>query len=132
MENEILLREFVQKVLNEKDFDRIPSYVAPAYTISKDPSDPWEGRTLNYEDFAMRLDYTLDSFPDIRFEILTTITEEDSVAITWLMTATNNGKNGIFPPTGNAIRSVGATTYYFNDGKICGHSQVFHRTSVKF
>ena len=33
MENEILLREFMQKVWNEKDFDSITNYVSPAYTI---------------------------------------------------------------------------------------------------
>jgi steroid delta-isomerase-like uncharacterized protein len=130
MKKEILIRRFIQKVWNEKDFDSITNYVAPAYSVYKDPSDPWEGRTLNREEFAMRLDYTFDSFPDIRFEILTESAAENSVAITWLMTGTNNGKNGIFPPTGKSIRTVGATTYYFNNGKVCGHSQVFDRATV--
>ena len=130
MENEILLREFMQKVWNEKDFDSIPNYVASAYTIYKDPSDPWEGKALNFEEFAMRLDYTFDSFPDTWCEILTAITEENSVAITWIMTGTNYGKNGIFPPTGKSIRTVGATTVHFNDGKICGHTQVFDRSMI--
>ena len=130
MKKEILIREFIQKVWNEKDFDSIIYYVSPAYTIYKDPSDPWEGRTLNLEEFAMRLDYTFDSFPDIRFEILTTVPEENSMVLTWLMTGTNNGKHGVFPPTGNTIRTVGATTYHFNDGKICGHSQLFDRATV--
>ena len=89
MKKEILIREFIKKVWNEKNFDGITNYISPAYTIYKDPSDPWEGKTLNREEFAMRLDYTFDSFPDIRFEILTAITEENSVAITWLMTGTN-------------------------------------------
>ena len=130
MKKEILIRKFIQKVWNEKDFDSITNYIAPAYTIYKDPSDPWEGMILNREEFAMRLDYTFDSFPDISFEILTAIPEENSVAITWLMTGTNNGKNGIFPTTGKSIRTVGATTYYFNGSKICGHSQVFDRATV--
>lgn len=69
MKKEILIREFIQKVWNEKNFDSITNYVALAYTIFKDPSDPWKGRTLNLEEYAMRLDYTFDSFPDIHFEI---------------------------------------------------------------
>jgi hypothetical protein len=44
-------------------------FVASAYRIYKYPSDPWEGRTLNFEEFAMRLDNTFVSFPDIHFEI---------------------------------------------------------------
>ena len=110
MKKEILIRDFIQKVWNEKNFDSIANYVAPAYAIYKDPLDPWEGMTLNPEEFAMRLDYTFDLFPDIRFEILIVIPEENSVAITWVMTGTNNGENGIFPPTGKSIRMFGATT----------------------
>ena len=130
MEMEILIREFIQKVWNEKDFDSITNYVAPAYKIYWDLSDPWDGRTLNYLEYAMRLDYTFDSFPDIWFEILTAISEKNSVAITWIMTGTNKGKSGKFPRTGKSIRTVGATTYHFKDGKICGHSQLFDRATV--
>lgn len=130
MKNEALLREFIQKVWNEKDFDRIIDYVAPAYTIYKDPSDPWEGRTLNFEEFAMRLEYTYDSFPDIYFEIKTAIPFENDVAITWIMTGTNSGKIGSFLPTGKSIQTTGRTVYHFRNGKVAGHSQVFDRTTV--
>ena len=130
MKNEILIRQFVQKVWNEKNFDCIEDYVASAYTIYKDPSDPWEGRTLNAEEFAMRLDYTFDSFPDIHFEIETVISDGDDVAITWIMTGTNSGKIGDFLPTGKSINTTGRTIYHLEDGKVTGHSQVFDRTKV--
>ena len=130
MENEILLRQFIQKVWNEKDFDSITNYVAPAYEIYNDPSDPWEGKTLNPEEFAMRLDYTFDLFPDVRFEILTAIPEENSVAITWIMTGTNNGNNGILPPTEKSIRTNGSTIYHFSNGKVFGHSQLIEKITT--
>jgi steroid delta-isomerase-like uncharacterized protein len=130
MKKEILIRKFIQKVWNEKDFDSITNYVAPSYEIYKDPSDPWEGKTLNHLEFAMRLDYSFDSFPDIKFEILTAITAGNNVVITWIMTGTNNGKNGSFPPTNKSIRTNGSTIYHFNKGKISGHSQVFDRKKV--
>lgn len=125
-----MIREFIQKVWNEKDLDCITNYVAPAYTIYKDPSDPWEGRSLNFDEFAMRLDYSFDSFPDINLKIQTAISEGDSVTTTWIMTGTNNGKNGAFPPTNKTIKSQGSTIYHFNDGKICGHTKVFDRTTI--
>ena len=130
MKKEILIREFIQKVWNEKDFDSIKYYVAPAYKIFKDPSDPWEGRTLNLEEFAMRLDYTFDSFPDIHFEIQTVVADGDDVAITWIMTGTNSGKIGDFLPTGKSINTTGRTIYHLKNGKVSGHSQVFDRTTV--
>ncbi|CAN5392864.1 hypothetical protein BH11BAC3_BH11BAC3_02780 [soil metagenome] len=130
MKKEILIREFIQKVWNEKNFDCIPTYMAPGYTIYWDPSDPWDGRTLNYEAYAMRLDYYFDAFPDINFEIKTVIAEGTSVAVIWIKTGINNGKHGAFPPTGKSIRATGSTIYHFNNGKICGHTQVVDGTAV--
>ena len=99
MKNEVILKRFIQKVWNEKDFDSITKFIASKYTVYCDSSDPWEGKALNYEEFAMRLDYSFDSFPDINFEIQSTISDGDNVAITWIMTGINNGRNGAFPPT---------------------------------
>lgn len=130
MENETILTRFIQKVWNEKDFECIPNFVSSKYTIHGDSSDPWEFRTLNYEEFAMRLDYSFDSFPDINFEIQLTISDGDNVAITRIMTGTNNDK-GVLPPTNKAIRTNGITIYHFNKGKICRHIQVFNRAIVK-
>ena len=131
MENETILTRFIQKVWNEKDFECIPNFVSSKYTIHSDSSDPWEFRTLNYEEFAMRLDYSFDSFPDIKFEIQSTISDGDNVAITWIMTGTNSGQ-GTFPPTNKAINTNGMTIYHFNDGKICGHTQVFNKATVRW
>jgi steroid delta-isomerase-like uncharacterized protein len=131
MENETILTRFIQKVWNEKDTECIPNFVSSKYTIHSDSSDPWEFRTLNYEEFAMRLDYSFDSFPDIKFEIQSTISDGDNVAITWIMTGTNSGQ-GAFPPTNKAINTNGMTIYHFNDGKICGHTQVFNKATVRW
>jgi len=124
VKNETLVKEFIQKVWNEKGFHSITNYVSPAYTIYKDPSDPWEGRTLNLEEFAMRQDYSFDSFPNIHFEIQTAISDEDDIAITWIMTGTNSGNIGSFSPTNKTIRTKGSTIFHFNDDKISGNTQV--------
>ena len=124
MESKTILTRFIQKVWNEKDFECIPNFVFYEYTIHSDSSDPYEFKTLNYEEFAMRLDYSFDSFPDINFEIQSTISDENNVAITWIMTGTNSCK-GVLLPTHKAIRTNGITIYHFNDGKICGHTQPY-------
>jgi predicted ester cyclase len=46
------------------------------------------------------------------------------------MTGTNLGNIGGFPATGKSIKTNGATIYHFDNGKVCGHSQVFDRTTV--
>ncbi|MEO6812450.1 MAG: nuclear transport factor 2 family protein [Ginsengibacter sp.] len=71
----------MQIVWNEKHFDSITKYVSPQYKIYLDTSDPWEGKTLNHEEFAKRLESSFHSFPDINFQILTAISDGDYVAI---------------------------------------------------
>lgn len=130
MTNETVLRDFMQKIWNEKDIESIPQFLSTEYTIYLDNQDPWEGKTLTQEEFKKRLDNSFVPFPDIHFEIQQSIADGDSVAITWIMTGTNRGKIGNFPPTNKPIKALGMTIYYFKDGKICGHSQVFDRTTI--
>lgn len=130
MNKETILREFMQRVWNEKDFDRIPVFLAPAYTIHLDTSDPWEGKTLNHSEFRARLNYTFNSFPDISFEITDTISDGNFVASSWIMRGTNTGRIGDYPPTDKKIEARGVTIYHFKKGKICGHTQVYDRTSI--
>ncbi len=130
MNNEMILRTFMQKIWNEKNTDAIDEYVHEAYTIHLDAGDPWEGKILNHADFAIRLNYSFNSFPDIHFAIQSAIADGDHVAITWIMTGTNLGCIGGYPATNKEIRTAGTTIYYFNDGKVCGHYQVFDRTTV--
>ena len=89
----------MQKVWNEKDVHCIATFVDPAYTIHIDTGDPWEGKTLNHAAFENRLNYFFHSFPDIHFAIQQAISDEDYVAITWIMTGTNLGSIGDFAPT---------------------------------
>ena len=53
MNNEMILRDFTRKVWNEKDFASIVEFVDPEYSIHLDTGDPWEGKTLNYDEFKI-------------------------------------------------------------------------------
>jgi steroid delta-isomerase-like uncharacterized protein len=130
MNNETIVIEFIQKVWNEKDFDSVIKYVAPAYTVYRDNADPWEGKTLDLEVFKTRLMYSFNSFPNMNFDIKATIADGDHVAIMWIMTGTNSGKIGEYPPTNRKIEAEGMTFYHVKDGKLCGHTQVFDRTTI--
>jgi len=130
MNNENILRDFMQKIWNEKDLSIVDQFVHTSYSIHIDTGDPWEGKTLDLEEFKVRLHYSFDSFPDINFDIESAISDGNYVAITWIMTGTNLGKIGGFAPTGKSIKTKGATIYHFEKGKVCGHSQVFDRTTV--
>ena len=130
MNKEAFLREFITEIWNKKNFDKVEQYVHPEYTIHLDPTDPWEGKTLSHCEFKERLGFSFKSFPDMYFEITTAIPEENHVAITWVLTGTNLGMIGSYPPTKNTINTKGITIYHFKDNLINGHTQVFDRVKV--
>ena len=130
MDNETVVRNFLQKIWNEKHLESISQYVCSEYTIYLDAGDPWENKTLNNEEYKARLYHSFNSFPDIHFAIQTIISDNNCVTITWIMTGTNLGNIGEIAATKKAIRTNGATFYYLKEGKVCGHSQVFDRTTV--
>jgi len=130
MNNEKILRKFIEEVWNKKGFDKVEKYVHDKYTIYVDNADPWEGKTLNQADYKERLKFSFNSFPDMHFEITSAIEDGNHVAISWILTGTNLGKIGDYPATNKCIKTKGVTIYHFKDGLIHGHTQVFDRITV--
>ena len=131
MDKEAFLREFMHEIWNEKNIEKVERYIHHEYTIHLDPGDPWHGKTLSHTEFKTRLEFgSFTPFPDINFEITSAIEENDHVAITWILTGTNLGPIGDYPPTKKAISTKGMTIYHFKDNLISGHTQIFDRKTV--
>lgn len=130
MDKEKNLREFIEEIWNKKNFDKVEQYVDSNYTIHLDNDDPWEGKTLNHNEFMERLRFSFDSFPDMNFEITSAIEDQNHVAITWILTGTNLGKIGEFPPTRKKIKTRGMSIYHYANDLISGHTQVFDKRTV--
>jgi steroid delta-isomerase-like uncharacterized protein len=130
MRKKEILQRFIDDIWNHKRLDKVEHYVNDQYTIHLDTADPWEGKILSHQDFKERLQFSFSSFSDIHFEITSSIEEESHVAITWILTGTNDGYIGNLPPTGKSIRTTGLTIYHFQDDLICGHTQIFDRATV--
>ena len=130
MNKESFLRAFMEDIWNNKQFHLIEKYVHPEYKIHLDTTDPWEGKTLSHTEFKERLNFSFNSFPDMHFEITSAIPDDNHVAITWILTGTNLGPIGPYPPTKKAIKTNGMTIYHFKDNLISGHTQVFDRVTV--
>jgi len=130
MNKETFLRAFMKDIWNDKQFDKVETYVHPEYKIHLDNTDPWEGKTLSHTNFKERLNFSFNSFPDMHFEIISAIPDDNHVAITWILTGTNLGYIGDLPPTKKTIKTNGITIYHFTDGLISGHTQIFDRLTV--
>jgi len=129
-ENEQTLRKFFKQVWNEGNLDAVDEYVAQEYKIHSDPGDPWDGQILDQEGFKNRLKISRIPFPDIKFEILEIVEQDNRIAVSWTMRGTNSGPMGDFEATGKTIEAQGLTIYYFEAGRITGHWQVADRLAV--
>ena len=104
MNNEAIVRNFMEQVWNKKDLSVVDAFVESEYTIYNDNGDPWEGKTIGLEEYKIRLHYSFDSFPNMHFAIQTAVADGDLVAITWIMTGTNLSNIGNIPPTKKQLK----------------------------
>lgn len=128
--NKDILRKFIEEVWNKGNLEWVDQLVAEQYTIKNDPGDPCEFKTINLEIFKSRLQQSRTIFPDLHFDIVEMNAEDDKVVISWFMTGTQRGDLPNLPATGKKIKVSGITIYYFKEGKIIGHWQVFDRLSL--
>ncbi|MCH6259146.1 ester cyclase [Puniceicoccaceae bacterium K14] len=119
------LSQFMDSIWNSGNYDRVADYVSNAYTIRDDPGDPWNGKTLDHQNFIQRVQYSRNAFPDFNFDIQEVIEGEEKVAARWVMSGTHRGDLPMIPATGKPFRISGMTFYYFSNGKVSGHKQCF-------
>ncbi len=129
-ENLTLLRCFIESVWDRGELDRLDDFLAPTYVIRHNPGDPWDGQTLDRKGFAERLRISRAPFPNQRFRILESFEDDDKAAIFWAWRGVHDGDLQGFPATGKTVFMSGATTYFFEAGKLSGHWQVADRLSV--
>lgn len=131
IDRKTFLRSFIRDIWDEGRIDLIPSYLAPAYRIVHDPGDAWDGMTLDHAAFQERVRQSRAPFPDQRFAIQALFEDAESVAMTWLWTATHLGDMPGFPASGRTVTMSGATVYLFDAAdRLAGHWQVADRLGV--
>jgi steroid delta-isomerase-like uncharacterized protein len=125
-----ILTRFIQEVWTEGNVDASDRYIASAYTIHHDPGDPWEGQTLNLEDYKERVRLSRAPFPDQRFAIHGLFEDGNAVVMTWLWEGTHLADLPGFPASGKKITMSGATVYYLDGERLTGHWQIVDRLGV--
>ncbi len=118
------LNRLIEQVWNNGKLNAVDELVAPTYTIHHDPGDPWEGKTLDRDQYKQRVLYSRNAFPDLNFNINEFVPTENRVAISWFLTGTHLGNLAEVPASGKEISISGLIIYYFENGKISGHWQV--------
>jgi predicted ester cyclase len=129
-DNRELLARFIEEVWNTGTIEASDKYIAPAYMIHHDPGDPWDGKTLDLQEYKDRVRLSRAPFPDQRFSIQDILANDDRAVMTWFWVATHLGDIPGFPATGRQIRMSGATVYYIRGGRFTGHWQITDRLGV--
>ena len=127
-----ILGTFMDRIWNNGDFSQIEKLIAPKYEIKNDPGDPWDGQILTIPTFQERVLYSRNAFPDLHFEIQEMVEENDKVVASWIMSGTQEGDLPQLPATGKSFSISGMTIYYFEEDKLCGHTQAFDRLGFLF
>jgi steroid delta-isomerase-like uncharacterized protein len=140
--NKKLVKEFFETVVNERNVDALPKFVAPGYggvsftamVAESDPTrrkvlgvdrlvpkaKPAAGETLK-DDIVAFQDFTqhvLDAFPDIKVHIESIVAEDDQVAVRWTAEGTHRGEFLGIVPTGRVVPMTNAEFFTLKDGKI--------------
>ena len=114
-ENKQLVRQCVNEVLCQGNFDHMEEYFADDYV---------EHTTASPEDLegleAVREHYVeiREAFPDFNVEIQELIAEEDKVIQRSRQTGTHEGEFIDIEPTGNTVDSQGIVLYRIEDDQI--------------
>ena len=122
-----ILTTFMEEIWNQGNFSQLDSFVAPTYEIKHDPGDPWQGQIINLDTFKTRVLYSRNAFPDLNFDIQEMVAEGDNVVAFWIMSGTHQGDLPNLPATGRPFSISGMTIYYFDENKVCGHTQAYDR-----
>lgn len=122
-----ILTTFMEEIWNQGNFSQLENFVAPTYEIKHDPGDPWEGQILDLDTLQTRVLYSRNAFPDLNFAIQEMVAEADKVVAFWLMSGTHQGDLPNLPATGRSFSISGMTIYYFDEDKVCGHTQAYDR-----
>lgn len=126
-----IIKEFLDQVWSAGEIDQCDHFLANSYTIRHDPGDDWDGRVLDLAGFKERVRLSREPFPDQRFDVQAWFENGDSVAVTWLWSATHLGDIAGFPASGKTLKMSGATVYQFDSAdRICGHWQITDRLGI--
>ena len=106
-------RRIFEEVWNQKKLEQVSELVAADY-VHHDVQSPDRKGIEAYRQFV---DFYLNAFPDIHFNIEDEISAGDTVVIRWTVTGTHNGDLPGLPRTGRPISVTGISIARLRDGK---------------
>lgn len=115
--NKLLIRDYIEKVINTGDTARMEDYIHPEY------AEVYQGQRyeLGISGAAKHILGVRQTYPDLRLDIQHQIAEGDWVATMYTMTGTHDGAWLGIKPTHKKIQTTGVNVDRLLRGKIIEH-----------
>jgi steroid delta-isomerase-like uncharacterized protein len=123
--NEIVMRRFVEEVINEGQYSALPVLVHPHY-VYRSPEQELRGADALKDLFtAYRT-----GLPDLNTSIDNLVVSGDKVVISVTLTGTHEGDLMGIPSTGKQLKIHGMVLSRFEDGKIIEEWEILDMLSM--
>jgi ketosteroid isomerase-like protein len=118
------VREYIERVWNQKQVDALDELASPSYRRHLGPAAPGSGTSAPSIDRAAqkaRLRGLQDAMPDVHFAVDDLIAEGDRVVFRVTVTGTQRGVMFGVPPTGKFVAYTAIDILRFEAGLIVEH-----------
>lgn len=107
--------EYINQAWNSHDVERVIGFYAPNY-IGDDVglASPLHGR----DGIRTKLQEYWTAFPDLHFDVISTLVEGDRLVIVWNGEGTHQGTIMRIPPTGHRVQVRGVSILDVQDGMV--------------
>jgi steroid delta-isomerase-like uncharacterized protein len=113
-DNAALVRNFYDVIFNQRAVERAGEFLSPGYASH----GPAHDRHVDLAATGEFLAETVTVFPDIHIEVLSTVSEGDLVAASWVARGTHSGTMLGLAATGNSVTVFGISLFRIADGRI--------------
>jgi steroid delta-isomerase-like uncharacterized protein len=110
-----VVRRLYEEFWNERRLEVADQLISQSHALT---SSHIFGSTVGPTAYKLQLAMFVAGFPDLRFTVKETITENQQIVVSWIFTGTHKGEFFGVAPTNNTVSITGITTHHIADGMI--------------
>ena len=114
--NRQLFQRYFDDCANGGNLDLADEIFAPDY-LHHDPANPDPRPVVGPQGVKEHLTSLMGAFPDLKFEVDSTIADDDQIIVRWTARGTNTGDYFGMPATGKPIEITGMNTWRTRGGQ---------------
>ncbi|HTT32514.1 MAG TPA: ester cyclase [Methylomirabilota bacterium] len=114
-DNQAIIRRLYEEVWNGRKLASLDELLSPSHALH---GPNFSGSSIGPEAYKLQVAQFVRAFPDLRWEIEETISENDKVVVVWTFTGTHKGEYRGVAATKKKVGVDGITVHHITDGKI--------------